>query len=82
MCTEQEHACMKLVRAHSRGSVTDDSVLPLSLHFGQPHIDLYLLLGRQFLLHIRLESTEEERSEHTMKSCDQLGVLQFGLVEP
>ena len=48
---------------------------PFPLHFGEAHVDLDLFLRRQFLLHVGLEATEEERSEYTVQSRHQLGVL-------
>ena len=48
---------------------------PFPLHFGEAHVDLDLFLRRQFLLYVGLEATEEERSEYTVQSRHQLGVL-------
>ena len=33
---------------------------PFTLHLGEAHIDLHLLLGRKLFLHLCLQSAEEE----------------------
>ena len=37
---------------------------PLALHLAQADVDLCLLLGQQFLLHVGLDASQQERSQH------------------
>lgn len=60
--------------------VTLDS--PLPLHFGEANIDFDFLLWRQFLLHLCLESTQEEWPQDSVQSIHKTLVLQLALVKP
>lgn len=52
---------------HFAGAVDDVDVfhedlgVPLTLHLGQAHVHVDLLLGKQRLFHVRLQTTEQKR---------------------
>lgn len=48
--------------------------VPLALHLGHANVDVDLLLGKQTLLDIRLDSSKEERSQDLVQLLDN-GVL-------
>ena len=50
--------------------------LPFPLHFAHAHPDLDLLLREQALLHVTLEPSEKEWSEHVVKFLNHAPVFQ------
>ena len=75
-----EHA--RLVRPHRVEHVDvllEDVGVPFALHVGEPDEEFNLALGRQVLLNVRLEPSQQKRSEDLMKLCEQVDRIAAGL---
>ena len=55
----------------------------ISLDFAEADVDFRFLLGRESLLHVGLDATQQEGAEHAMKTLDEVVVTEAAVgVEP